>query len=56
MSPSQSDPTKNPSAIKPLRQFLEALDVKHKNSVRMLGAAKENRKAIRAGNALWSNI
>ena len=34
MPSSQFDPTKNPGEIKPLRQFSEALDVKHKTDVR----------------------
>ena len=40
MSPSQSVTAKIPSARKPLNQFLEALDVKHKTDVRRLGSAK----------------
>ena len=36
---------KNPSARKSLRQFSEALDVKHKTVVRRLGAAKIRRSA-----------
>ena len=39
-----------------LRKFSEALDAKHKASVHRLCEAKENCKAIRAGNALWPNI
>ena len=32
------------------------MDVKHKTAVRRLGSAKENCKATKKGNALWSNI
>ena len=53
MSPNQSESTKNPNARKNLRQFSETMDVKHNNDVRRLGAYKEKRKAIRAGNSLW---
>ena len=56
MTPNQYEPTKNTSAIKSLRQFSEALDVKYKTDVHKLGAAKAKRKAIRTGNELWSNI
>ena len=40
ISPSQSVTVKDPSAIKLLRRFLEALDVKHKTAVHRLGDAK----------------
>ena len=56
MTPNEYDPTKNPSAIKPLCQYSEALDVKHKTSIRRLGAAMAKHEAIRTGNTLWSNI
>ena len=48
--------TKNPSAIKSLRQFTETLDVKHKTAVRRFVASKENYKAIKRGFLLWSKI
>ena len=54
MSPSQYVTVKKSSARKSLRQFLEALDVKHKTAVCRLGAAKSKCKAIIAGNTLWS--
>ena len=47
---------KNPSARKPLRQFSEALDFKHKTAVCKLGADKSKSKARRADNTLWSSI
>ena len=56
MTPNQYDPTKKPSARKLLHQFWEKLDVKHKTAVRRLCAAKENFKANRTDNTLWSNI
>ena len=56
MTSNQSDPTKNPSARKSLRQYSEALYVKHKNGICGLCSAKENLKAIITGNTLWSNI
>ena len=52
----QSESTKNISAIKPLRQCSETLDIKHKTDICGLGAAKEKRKAIRTGIFLCSNI
>ena len=45
---------KNPGARKSLSQFLELLDVK--KAVRILGAPKTERKAIRKGSDLWSSI
>ena len=41
---------KKPSSMKSLRQFLEALDVKHKTSIYRLGTAKSKIKAIILGN------
>ena len=55
MIPNQYDPTKNPFARKPLRKFSDALYVKHKTDVRMLGTAKANCKPTKTGNVLWSN-
>ena len=54
--PNQSERTQNPSERKWIRQFSEALDVKHKTSVCGLGAAKSKRKSIKTGNVLWSSI
>ena len=48
--------TKHNSAIKPLHKVSETLYVKHKTVVHGVDAAKENRKAIKTGNTLWSNI
>ena len=48
--------TKKPGEIKSLRQFLEALDVKHKTSICRLGASKAKRREIIPGNKLWSII
>ena len=45
--------TKSPIARKPLRQFSETLDVKHKTDVCKLGAAKVKHKSIKIGNVLW---
>ena len=56
MTPNQYYPTKKPIERKVLRQFSEALYVKHKTDVHRLGVAKENHKVIRTGNVLWSNI
>ena len=56
ISPSQSMNVKKPSASKSLCQFLESLDIKHKNDVHRLGAAKSKHKAIRARNNLCSRI
>ena len=53
MTPNQSDPTKTFSAIKSLRQFSEALGVKHRTSVCGLGVAKANHKSIRTGNVMY---
>ena len=56
MTPNPSMSTKNPSARKPICQFTETLDVKHKNNVCRFGVAKEKRKATKKCNMLWSNI
>ena len=56
MSPNQSVTVKHISARKPLRLFLEALDVKPRTDVHKLCAAKSNRKEIRAGSMFWSCI
>ena len=48
--------TKKPSARKPIYKCLETLDVKHKNAVCMLGAAKAKSKKTKTGNLLWLNI
>ena len=48
--------TKKPSARKPIRFFLETLDVKHKNAVCKLGTAKAKCKETKTGNLLWPNI
>ena len=53
MTPNKYEHNKNPSAIKPLRQFLEALYVRHKTDVLSLGAAKANHDSIITGNLLW---
>ena len=53
ISPIQSEPNKKFSAIKPIRQFLEALDFKHKADVCRLCDATGKIKAGRTGNALW---
>ena len=53
MTPNPYVSTKNPSAIKSLRQFTETLDVKHNTTVRSFGAAKEKCKAIKRGNVFW---
>ena len=52
MTSNQSEYTKNPSAIKQLRQFLETLDVKHNTTVHRLGATKEKRKSTRKVDVL----
>ena len=52
MTPNQSDPTKTFSAIKSLRQFSEALGVKHRTAVCGLGVAKANNESIRTGNVM----
>ena len=44
MSPSQYDPNKRPSTIKPLCTFLEELDVKHKTDVCRICAVKAKHK------------
>ena len=54
--PSQSVTVKIPSARKSLHQFLEALDVKHINSVHRLGAVKSKYRVIIAGNTMWPII
>ena len=56
VSPSQSVTVNNPSAIKPLRQFLDTLEVKPKTAVRIFCVAKSKCKAIRSGSMLWSII
>ena len=53
ISPSQSVIVKKPSAIKSLRQFLEAFYVKPKNDVLRLDASKYKLKAIRTRNMFW---
>ena len=45
MTPNPYMSTKNPSARKPLHQFSEILDVKHKTDVQMFVGSNENRKA-----------
>ena len=55
ITPNPSVPTKKPSARKPLRQFTDTLDDKHKTSVHGFGAVKANHKAIKKGNVVWSN-
>ena len=49
ISPNQYEPNKNPSAVKPLCQISESLDVKHKLFCG-LGDVKAKRKAIRTRN------
>ena len=56
MTPNQYESTKNPSAIKSLRQFSDTFHVKHRTDVCRLGAAKSKCKAIRSGNMLCSSI
>ena len=56
MKPNPYVSTQNTSSRKPLRQFIETMDVKHKTNIRRFGAAKENRKATKTGNMLWSKI
>ena len=56
MPPSQYLTVKNPSVIKPIYQFSESLDVKHKYDVHRFGADKSKRKAIREGNTFCSII
>ena len=51
-----SAPVNKPSAIKPLRQFSEVLDVKHKNAVPGLGYSKSKRKYTAAGDIIGSII
>ena len=46
----------NLSSVKSLFLFTEVLYVKNKIVVRLIGAAKSNRKAIREGSMLWSII
>ena len=47
MTPKPYMYTKNTSARKPLRQFTETLDVKHKTYVLRFGASKAKRKATK---------
>ena len=47
MTPNPSVHNKKSIAIKPLRQFTETLDVKHKTDVFGFGAAKENFKSVK---------
>ena len=47
---------KRPSAIKALRKFSEAFDVKTKTSVHRLGDSKSERNTIRVGNMMCYNI
>ena len=56
MTPNPYIYTKNPSSRISLPQFTEILDVKHNTAVRSYGAARENYKAKKIGNVLWSNI
>ena len=56
MTPNPYVSTKNTSARKSLRQFLDILDVKHNTDVCRLGAAKAKHKAIKTGNLLWSTF
>ena len=56
MSPDQSETAKNPSAIKPICQFNDVLDIKQKTDVCRLGAVKSKLKAVRSVNELWSRI
>ena len=44
MKPNQYESTKNTSARKPLHQFSDKLNTKHKTDVSRLGAAKSNHK------------
>ena len=55
MTPNQCEPTRKSSGRKSLRQFSEALNVKHNNSVCGLGAAKAKRKSSELINRRWSN-
>ena len=56
MSPSQYVTLENPIAIKLLRPFLEALDIKNNSAVHRFVAAKSKYKAIRARSNLCSII
>ena len=56
MSPSQYVAVRNTSAIKPLRQFLDTLEIKPKTYVRRFCASKSKYKAIRDVGMLWSSI
>ena len=56
MTPTSYVSTKNTSARKPLREFTETLDVKHKTDVWRFSTAKAKHKEIKTGNMFWSNI
>ena len=53
MSPGPTMVVKKFSARKSLHIFSKFLDVKKKTAARQVGAAKSNRKSIRAGSMLW---
>ena len=54
MSLDQYEDAKNASARKSLIQFSDVFDIKQETEFYRFGAAKSSRKAIIAGNKLWS--
>ena len=56
MTPNPSVSSKNPSGRKLLHQFTETLYVNNKTAFCGLDSAKENCKAIKKINVLWSKI
>ena len=52
----QSDPVKQHSKRKLLRQFTETLDIKPKTAFRQLRASKSKRKATISGSMFFSSI
>ena len=52
-SPMTSTPVKKPTARKELCLFTNILEMKNKTTIRLVGAAKSKRKAIKAGTTTW---